>query len=429
MERLNAYQIRDDERGTTGIITDIETGGFTAKGVAAVRDRTATIVTGEGIAEYRFSEIRAFEEHLCLMGTPIEVTPLSGVVEAMGGAWQEGVPLILRLIASAVNRGVQLPDEPSRLYLDASQHLIVLSPELQAALLYRPDPGDRRSWRERAVEMAIRLTYRVITGTAPPEAEDDLPPPVHALMPTLGFEAASLIDGVLAGTLPASAETLTELESVLTDHSRAFADTDGMDDRQSAAREAHQRRLARHRRRLHFKRNRGRYIVGALLCIGVLYAAFSLIRQALEPPPTAGLEARQVVEAYYRAWNNLDHETMTAFTERRVGRNRLREVTHLFVVARVRQAYERRVTVARPEEWLEAGEPADVMPYGLTEITIAETSRSDEEVRFSVSYRFWNNVVEDDRPRVITLDREETVVLRRMEDAWTISEFVEATAP
>jgi len=68
-------------------------------------------------------------------------------------------------------------------------------------------------------------------------------------------------------------------------------------------------------------------------------------------------------------------------------------VMNLYVISRVRQAYERKNSVLSPEDWKAQGSPAtDATIFGITDISMQEeTSQTPEtEALFTVKYKLWH---------------------------------------
>ncbi|MFW6368199.1 MAG: hypothetical protein ACOCZ9_00550 [Spirochaetota bacterium] len=173
----------------------------------------------------------------------------------------------------------------------------------------------------------------------------------------------------------------------------------------------------------------------ALALIGTIPG--SIIRGHLEPRKTAGMEAQEVVRAFYTAQNELDHETMDDATIDGAGSGPVREVTNLFVISRMRMSVEFDSGVVNAAEWDEQGRPP--IPegswiYGVTGLEIEETEAdSGDEKTFRVDYTRWrpDNTPEDtdvvepeddltEHSDVSGVEREELVRVRKDEDDWVI---------
>ncbi|MDR3167529.1 MAG: hypothetical protein LBT93_06260 [Treponema sp.] len=134
-------------------------------------------------------------------------------------------------------------------------------------------------------------------------------------------------------------------------------------------------------------------ITGGLVALVVLVLSVGSIlsgRAAL--PTTRGMSPRQVVEAYYGALETLDHSLMEACVTGKAGKDDIAMVSNLFVMSRVRMAYEMNNPVISARQWLDAGGlPTEQTVVGITgmEITELDANGVDGEVSFRVSYTLW----------------------------------------
>ncbi|MDR1024817.1 MAG: hypothetical protein LBL56_03755, partial [Treponema sp.] len=97
------------------------------------------------------------------------------------------------------------------------------------------------------------------------------------------------------------------------------------------------------------------------ISIGVLSVALLIksgINDHANRPSTRGMSPQEVVETYYRSMGSLDHPQMEACVMPKIGKEDIDMVTNLFVISRVRQAYERGAPVIfSAQEWIDAGSP------------------------------------------------------------------------
>jgi hypothetical protein len=127
-----------------------------------------------------------------------------------------------------------------------------------------------------------------------------------------------------------------------------------------------------------------------LLALGLGY---SIAKSRAALPNTAGMDSLQVIEAYYSAFNELDHQAMEAIVARGAGKNDVNLVTNFFIITKVRQAYEHSWNHFVPaREWRESGSPELEIPvFGITDLQIRHLSGSEdsEEVRCLAGYTLW----------------------------------------
>ena len=154
-------------------------------------------------------------------------------------------------------------------------------------------------------------------------------------------------------------------------------------------------------------------VIVAIVAVAVLWVPGTILRNALLPPLTAGMDATQVVTNFYASIGKLDHEFMSDATARGVANNLIRQVTTLFVVERQRQGMALEQQVAMPDQlqtnasttssgglidaqtWRDAGMPAlsnGTAPYGVANLNL-EVLQSDPDLwRFRATYESWQPV-------------------------------------
>jgi hypothetical protein len=148
------------------------------------------------------------------------------------------------------------------------------------------------------------------------------------------------------------------------------------------------------RRQEYFRRNWKKLVAITLIAVLVGTIPATIIYNSVQPTATEGLPADDVVRTFYNSITTLDHEVMEEATVDGAGSGLIREVTGVFVYARMRLAVEMSEAFLNPQTWRDQGMPD--LPdgknvYGIANFTI-EAQRSpdpDEEV-FRVRYEKWN---------------------------------------
>lgn len=123
------------------------------------------------------------------------------------------------------------------------------------------------------------------------------------------------------------------------------------------------------------------------ICAGIAAGIVGLrfIRGTMEPPFTAGMNQKEVIERFYTAYSELDHETMEHCVAGDAGEELIKKALNLFVISRIRHAYEGSGSFVAAEEWLEEGAPAldnDPFIFGITDLQIKEESSTVYMVRY-----------------------------------------------
>jgi hypothetical protein len=149
------------------------------------------------------------------------------------------------------------------------------------------------------------------------------------------------------------------------------------------------------KRRQVWRRKSSLYLVIAAAVIFTVILISTPIRKSLEPPQTMGLDARQVVEAYYGSFNDMDQVIMEDCIEKKLGKGDVGEVTNIFVTSRVRMGYEGSSGIINAEEWVESGRVAPAFGesiYGVAELEINDLGSGV----FRVVYEKWLPGTADD---------------------------------
>jgi hypothetical protein len=164
----------------------------------------------------------------------------------------------------------------------------------------------------------------------------------------------------------------------------------------------------------------------AALVIAVLIAN-SVIRgrSALS---TKGMEPVQVIESYYNAFGELNHQWMEACVINKAGKDDINMVTGYFLIGKIRQAYEHTVSpfIISAKEWLESGGgQVSLLVFGVTDIQIT----GNGEERYRVDYTLWIPDVDGDSPQAgnsppNSFHHTDYVTLVQKRGRWRISEIV-----
>jgi hypothetical protein len=131
-------------------------------------------------------------------------------------------------------------------------------------------------------------------------------------------------------------------------------------------------------------------------CIAVLVAGL-IIRSAVigraNRPNTRGMASTEVVETYYSAFGALDHMLMDACVIQKAGKDDISMVTNIFVLSRVRQAYETAFnTIIPAQQWVDAGaQPTELQVFGVSGLTFERVTGDEgaDEIQYRVSYTLW----------------------------------------
>jgi hypothetical protein len=131
------------------------------------------------------------------------------------------------------------------------------------------------------------------------------------------------------------------------------------------------------------------FIAALVLLLGIR----DFVKIQKEKPNTIGMSPREVVEAYYGAFERLDHEVMSGCVINKAGKQDIDMVINLFVISRVRGAYETTVdNVVSARDWKESGSPeTDKTVFGVTDLKINNPGGGPGggEMELEASYVLW----------------------------------------
>jgi hypothetical protein len=99
----------------------------------------------------------------------------------------------------------------------------------------------------------------------------------------------------------------------------------------------------------------------------------------------------EVAEAYYGAFGELDHLIMEACVTGKAGKGDINMVLNLYVIDRVRQAYERNMnSYISAQEWVDSGRPiTEKNIFGITDLSIIVMLEVDEKATLAAEYILW----------------------------------------
>jgi hypothetical protein len=229
-----------------------------------------------------------------------------------------------------------------------------------------------------------------------------LPPRLAA--PGLDPKMTELIDGALCprqnkGHEPSARPSPEEILDFLEAHSSKMVSawirqlTD--DERTKIENEREQfikKKTVRIKMRDFFSRNAKAIAISLSVILALALFTRGFLRRNAEKPNTIGMNPVEVAEAYYGAFNNLDHQWMEACVSGKAGRDDIMTATNFFVISKVREAYEKTSAgIFMPAgEWLEAGSPdTDSLVFGVTDLKIIVLSSDEKNANIEANYTLW----------------------------------------
>jgi hypothetical protein len=196
-----------------------------------------------------------------------------------------------------------------------------------------------------------------------------------------------------------------------------------------------QQRITKLRRSLKKNKTLLFSVTAAILVVAIVVV--SLIKDRANLPNTRGLSPIAVVETYYSAMGNLDHLVMSGCVLKKAGKDDIDMATELFVLGKVRQAYEvgKPPSIISAETWLQNGaQPTPAIVFGPSHLQVLplDADSSDGEVSFKAQYKLWapafspspDDQTLDDSPSAPgEQSRIDEITLVLLKDQWRISQI------
>jgi len=239
--------------------------------------------------------------------------------------------------------------------------------------------------------------------------------PVHLALPTLDKELSDLIQTALLLpvkrknlksnlSLLSGDKILNNILSILTNKKDLFRTLTGKETEQiNKEKENYQLKKNTIIKTFRYVSNNKLFLTGlsAILILGIFLIG-SMIKGRLDRPTTKGMEPHSVVTAYYDAYNSLDHVFMDVILMG-ASKEDVKAAMNLFVVAKVRQAYE----------------------PGVTELYITKIGSSEDEgqIFYRADYLFLIPY------EPVTIIRSDTITLEQdRRGNWRITEILRASS-
>ncbi len=306
--------------------------------------------------------------------------------------------------------------------------------------------------------LAGTAAYRIASGTSPFEqtiemgtntpsesfifAEDTARNIRHSIFEPLELAlwnirpaAATCINALVSTELATSSDTLLAFGpdfSAIIDPQR-----DGTEEsaEHRAAREAaKKKRDGLIRRERFIRKYRRAFGIGAIVAIAIGIVAGVYVSDLKDKPTTIGLAPEEVVSGFYGGIATLDQEIPQCYSAKGVKNEYSELITNLYVTSRVRQSYERDTGIMTPAQLFAArGNIGKMTVYGMTGLTVTQTSRTATAAEYDVSLYLWIPTSEDQTPpdtsstevpvQLSIYRYGDTVRLAYAKDRWKIAEF------
>jgi len=180
-------------------------------------------------------------------------------------------------------------------------------------------------------------------------------------------------------------------------------------------------------------------LIGGFAAIVIAILIANSVIKGRSAMSTAGMEPVQVIESYYNAFGELNHQWMEACVIKKAGKDDINMVTGYFLIGKIRQAYEHTTSpfIISAKDWIEAGGgQVNLQVFGVTDLQITrqqsagtELVEVSDEAKYKVDYTLWVPDMEGDSLQAGNSPPEsfhhtDYVTLVQKKGKWRISEIV-----
>jgi hypothetical protein len=422
------YCFEHEGREVLGFDTGLDSRSFAQAKLGALVAEPGILVSPDGAAAlWRSLGVVEAGESMVVWGPSFTGERLDLLVNG-GASRDQALRAVAWWIQAWLNAGASAPPVMPCAALAAADGSLLFAPSDLALRCVQAEGGQARlegkewyvhpdlSGGEAAFFTAACMLYRIFSGAPPFPAIDgevlrqDMREgnclPIGLAAPGLDPGLASLIQGALSpggktgGPASASA-ALGGLLGILKPPGAVSADSFfralSEEERRAAAKEKEQflkkKNFAVKTRRF-VTRNTAIILGCAAALLVVILSARSIIKGRADQPTTAGMNSEQVIQSYYGAFAELNHPLMEACVIKGAGKSDIDMVLNLFVISKVRQAYEpgSASSLVPAPEWKAAGmKPENASVFGVTDLEITGLSGSEDsdEIRFTARYTLW----------------------------------------
>ena len=392
--------------------TGVPAGGFPAQRISALARRGGILVYGDRAVPWPTTRLLTFNGRLYLCGPWVAGTTLDELVSA-GGVSDDTVAAVAQGMAKAVETGGHILCNTGTSLVTDDGGVLLLDDEL-AGEINRYLPLERRRQtvfpyrinrllgQSAGVYQTGAVLWHLVTGQPvcrePTEEKSDRchdrvrsHPAIHRVAPRIRPDVARSIERLITDPDdPEGVRTIRKIAAAAQNQGIGEEISDEEARRRRQAAEESVRKSDRSWARRQFVQHRGRTVlIAVVLAVLVGTVPFQIIRNRLSPPSTAGLGPVDVATRFYEAWQDFDHAVMDDALAKGVADGLMKEVTNVFVMARVQTAYGSEGNIVSAPDWIAAGKPQDKLPYGpvITDFTVLR--RGETETFIVVDYEMW----------------------------------------
>jgi hypothetical protein len=246
------------------------------------------------------------------------------------------------------------------------------------------------------------LAYLCITGGYPFTADDEIE--LHKKMRDLAIlsprqkipELKEEISTFIMNSLGQEKSALPGLEDWI-DALRSWTEMDSLyreiskverEEIVEKAKKIEKRRESLYSTKYFFEKHKKAIIIAGIVTVLVVGMVVNILRGVMAPPVTEGMGPRAVVELFYSSINSFDHAAIEDAVVKGVAKEEIRQATNLYVISRMRLAYEQKTGFIPADQWIAEGEPElarDETLYGIANLSITPIG----ETIFKAEYDRW----------------------------------------
>ena len=248
--------------------------------------------------------------------------------------------------------------------------------------------------------------------------------PPYLLNPYLRLEISELLLDSIYTPAAVPLSRFAEVSSAVKSVEDRKLPREEVDRRKAEMEQRREQQRKRHLRAGFLRKNGWKILlIAGIGIIGGVLGGRMIYRASL-PPITAGMSEEDVIRLFYRSYDSLDHEMMEKCVAKGGGADEIERGLNLFVISRVRQAYEGAGTFISAADWIAGGKQplrGDPLIFGITDFSVEHAGGNV----YLAEYTEYLPGAENSTALPLISQVTERVTLTYADGAWLISEIRE----